>query len=181
MSKLTRTSSADLEIRGSDGRTVVGIAVPFSQPTEIRDYSGEYTETFQRGAFERTIRERGSKVKFLVAHDRLRLPIGRATLLREDTSGLYSEFRVSKTESGDEVLELIRDGALDALSIGFQPIRDLWSNDRRSVTRTEVKLVEVSAVSFPAFEGAQILGVRQRNPRIIDADNVSRRLRLLDL
>lgn len=175
--RLTRATPADLEVRG-DGRTVVGIAVPFDAPTPIRDVSGSYTETFRRGAFARTIRERGDKVKFLAQHDRRSLPLGRARVLREDTAGLYAEFRVSATTAGDDALELIRDGALDALSIGFRPVRDRWSADRSEVERLEVRLDEVSAVSFPAYESALIAGVRSGLPTI-PAEVARRRLELL--
>lgn len=156
---LNRAHQADLEIRG-DGRTVVGIAVPFDAPTPIRDASGSYTELFRRGAFAKTIRERGDRVKFLAQHDRRAMPLGRATLLREDAAGLYAEFRVSQTRDGDDALALIRDGALDALSIGFRPVKDVWNRDRSMVERTEARLDEVSAVSFPAYDGALIAGVR---------------------
>jgi HK97 family phage prohead protease len=155
--RLSRATPADLELRG-DGRTVTGLAVPFDAPTRVSDGLGSYLEVFRRGAFARTIAERGQRVKFLAQHDRRSLPIGRASLLREDAAGLYSEFRVSKTQAGDEVLELIRDGALDALSIGFRPVKDRQGPD--VLERIEVRLDEVSAVSFPAYEGAAITGVR---------------------
>jgi HK97 family phage prohead protease len=164
--RLERSSAADLEIR-SDGRTVAGIAVPYGEAAEIRSAQGTYRETFQHGAFARTISERGpERVKFLALHGRDRLPLGRATLLREDAAGLYGEFRVSKTNDGDQVLELIRDGALDALSIGFRPMRDEWSTDNRSVTRVEAALHEVSVVAFPAYENALVAGVRHDELRI---------------
>ncbi len=174
---LHRASPADLEVRG-DGRTVVGIAVPFDAPTSIRDASGTYTERFRRGAFARTIADRGSRVKFLAQHDRRSLPLGRAHMLREDAAGLYAEFRVSQTRDGDDALELIRDGALDAFSIGFRPIRDRWTADRSEVERLEVRLDEVSAVSFPAYESALIAGVRSGLPTI-PAEVAHRRLELL--
>jgi uncharacterized protein len=158
MNRLTRTSAADLEIRG-DGRTIVGIACPFGVPAQI----GSFRESFRRGAFARSISERGNKIKLLGLHDSGAYPIGRSTLLREDTAGLYLEARVSQTIAGDEVLALIRDGALDSLSIGFQPIRDEWSADRTTVVRSEVKLIEISVVTFPAYETAKITAVRGDN------------------
>ena len=151
----------DLEIRG-DGRTVYGLAVPYDQPAEIRDYQGTYTEVFRYGAFKRTIDERGKRVKFLANHDRQKLPLGKAMRLEEQTAGLVGEFRVSATPEGDAALELIRDGVLDSLSIGFKPVDtgDRWNPDRTLVERTEVALMEVSAVAFPAYDGALISGVR---------------------
>ena len=176
--RLNRAHPADLEVRG-DGRTVVGIAVPFDAPAQIRDAAGNYSEVFRRGAFARTIAERGDRVKFLAQHERRSLPLGRARVLREDATGLYAEFRVSKTTAGDEALELIRDGALDALSIGFRPLRDRWSADRSSVDRLEVRLDEVSAVAFPAYDGALIAAVRSDLPHI-SHEAARRRLALLE-
>ena len=160
----------DLEIRG-DGRTVYGLAVPYDTPTPIRDRSGAYDEVFRMGAFADTIRQRGERVKFLLNHDRQVLPLGKATALREDPAGLVGEFRVSSTAAGDEALELIRDGVLDALSIGFAPTpggdRGVPGRDP-IVERLAVKLMEVSAVAFPAYEGALISGVRTESDEADD-------------
>lgn len=155
---LYRASQPDLEVR-SDGRTVHGVAVPWDTPARVNDGFGPYTETFRRGSFERTIRERGHKVKALANHDRRSLPLGRAHVVREDAAGLYTELRVSKTRAGDEALELVRDGALDAFSVGFLPVKQVDGPDGL-VERTEVRLNEVSLVAFPAYDGAAIAGVR---------------------
>jgi uncharacterized protein len=176
---LTRYSPADLELRGADGRTIVGIAVPFDEPAKVRDDGGfPYTEVFRRGAFAKTIRERGpAGVKTFAKHQRSSLPIGRASLLREDAAGLYSELAVSKTTAGDEVLELVRDGALDGLSIGFVGIKERQSRD--ALERLEVALHEISVVDAASYASAVIAGVRSAEPRI-SAEAASRRLDLLD-
>jgi HK97 family phage prohead protease len=167
--RLHRAHRADLEVR-SDGRTIVGIAVPFDEETTIAERGRSYVEVFRRGAFARTIAERGAeRVKLLALHDRDTLPLGRATALREDPSGLYIEARVSDTRAGDEVLALVRDGALDALSVGFRPMRDRWNPERTHVERLEVSLAEVSVVPWGAFAGAVITGVRSHRSLPIDA------------
>ena len=176
MSVLFRINDgADLEIRG-DGRSIYGLAVPYNVSTRISSrLEGQFDETFRPGAFARTIRERSAKVRLHVLHDQTtRLPIGRATELREDPAGLVGEFRVSKTAAGDEVLELVRDGALDGLSIGFRPIRDRWSKGRQSVERLEVALSEVSVVASPAYADARIVGVRAATPYIPAGEAVER-------
>lgn len=150
--------NGDLSV-GRDGRTVTGVAVPFGTPAVVNDGYGSYQEEFRRGAFARTIAERGNRVKVLAQHNRQAMPIGRATLLREDSTGLYAELRISATAAGDEALELIRDGALDGLSIGFNDIRDERGPDG-TVIRTEVRLNEISVVPFAAYESAVITGVR---------------------
>ena len=176
----TRALSSDLEIRSSgDGRTVHGIVVPFDSPTQISDYDGDYQETFKRGAFTRSIAERGDRIKFLSQHQRTTNPLGRAVLLREDAAGLYGEFRVSQTQLGDEVLELIRDGALDSFSIGFQAIRETWNRNKTERVHYESKLTEVSVVSFPAYEQAHIAGVRAAQLPQLDSAQLAARLGLL--
>ncbi|MDV8008595.1 HK97 family phage prohead protease [Rhodococcus sp. IEGM 1318] len=176
----TRALSSDLEIRSTgDGRTVHGIVVPYDSPTIIRDVDGEYEETFKRGAFARSIAERGDRIKFLSQHQRANNPLGRAVLLREDENGLYGEFRVSATQAGDEALELIKDGALDSFSIGFQAIREQWTRNRSERTHYESKLLEVSVVSFPAYEQAHIAGVRAAQLSQLDSAQLAARLGLL--
>ena len=60
-----------------DGRTVVGVAVPFDAPTDV----GGYVESFVRGSFSRTIAERGpGRVKVLAQHAAGANPIGLFTI-----------------------------------------------------------------------------------------------------
>jgi HK97 family phage prohead protease len=160
--RLTRATPADLEIR-SDGRTVVGLVVPFGRQARVQDgpHGRPYMESFRRGAFARTIAERGAhRVKLLGQHNARSNPLGRATLLREDAAGLYGEFRISQTRAGDEHLALLRDGALDAFSVGFVPVAPAASHWAAEVERTEVALREVSLVSFPAYADALVSAVR---------------------
>lgn len=176
--RLTRTHRADLEVR-SDGRTVVGIVCPFDEETTVVERGRTYTEVFRRQAFDRTIAERGAeRVKLLALHNRETLPLGRATLLRPDSRGLYGEFRVSATVSGDEALALVVDGALDAFSVGFRPMPngDRWNRERSRVERVEVALAEVSLVPWGAYAGAVVQGVRTQ-PHLA-ADTARRRLSL---
>lgn len=156
---ISRAFTGDIEVRSDGtGRTVHGIVVPFDRVARVSDGGPSYDEAFQRGAFAKTIAERGSKVKLLSQHDSRSNPLGRATLLREDAAGLYGEFSVSKTRAGDEALELVRDGALDSFSVGFKPVNHAM---RAGVKwRTEVGLREASLVTFPAYEEAFVGGVR---------------------
>lgn len=164
---LSRAFVSDIEIRsGGDGRTVHGIVVPFDQVALVSDGGRPYKEAFQRGAFAKTIAERGNRVKLLSQHQSRLNPLGRATLLREDAAGLYGEFRVSATSAGDESLELVRDGALDSFSIGFKGIKHA---DRNGVKwRLEVRLREASLVTFPSYEGALVGGIRLYDDEDID-------------
>lgn len=149
------------------GRTVHGIAVPYEQVTTIRDFdpaSGklhEFPEKFVMGSFARSIRERGHKVKLLVGHDTRKLPVGKAVELREEPDGLHAAFEVADTTIGNDVLTAVRDGLAEGFSIGFQVVREEWINGVR--THLEAGLREVSVTAYPAYEGAQIAGVRTQH------------------
>jgi HK97 family phage prohead protease len=181
---LTRCFAGPIELRADcDGRTVFGLAVPYGSSADIPGgpYGETFRETFRAGAFAKSIAERGpAKTKLLAQHGRGgHLPVGRATALREDPSGLIIEGRISETPTGDEVLQLIRDGVLDSFSVGFDPIVDSWSADRTSVERVEARLREVSLTPFPAYADALVGGVRDSG-RSLSPEAVRRRLELLE-
>lgn len=145
-----------LEVRKEgDGRTIVGIAVPYDVEQRI---TPSLVEVFRKGVF-RDVTRAANRVKLLFQH-KTDAPIGRAVVLEERDGGLYGEFRISKTEAGDEALELIRDGVLSNLSVGFQPLKDEKRNG--VVNRVKAHLAEVSLVTFGAYgDSASIVAVRQ--------------------
>ncbi len=170
MSNLIRDFVADIEIRSDGtGRTVHGILVPYNTPARVSDGGPSYEEMFVLGAFERDIEARNGDfrgVKFLYQHNHDE-PIGRAVELREDASGLFGAFRVAKTARGDEVLELLREGVLDSFSIGFRPVDPAPGDPIKvgePVVRTKASLRETSLVTFPAYAGALVAGVRAIEP-----------------
>jgi hypothetical protein len=155
-----RNYDTTLEVRAEgDGRTVVGIAVPYDKEQRI---SPTMVEVFRKGVF-RDVTRAANRVKLLFQH-KTDTPIGRAIKLEEMDEGLYGEFRISKTEAGDEALELIRDGVLTNLSVGFSPLKD---EKRNGITnRIKAHLAEVSLVTFGAYgDAAQIVAVRQEIER----------------
>lgn len=118
---LYRAFTPDLEIKtrakGGDGRTVVGIAVPWDKPVRI---DARLTEQFANGAFNDQLRA-APRIPFAREHIKLGgTLIGRSLLYRNDGAGLYGEWRVSATPAGDETLALVEDGALDQLSVAFR-------------------------------------------------------------
>lgn len=177
MSHLYRTFTPDLEIRsrgqGGDGRTVVGIAVPYGRAQRI---DASLTEQFAMGAFARQVdairsgKSHPARVPFTREHMSLGgVLIGKTVDLREDAAGLYGEWRVSATAAGDETLELLRDGVLTDLSIGFRE-----GHNRRLangvIERVTAHLSEVAAVLQGAYgEGALVSAVRAADDTAADA------------
>jgi Escherichia/Staphylococcus phage prohead protease len=175
-----------------DGRTLVGLAVPYDEELDVSDWFDDYTEVFRKGAFAKTIRDRAKPVPLLVSHQHRALGIGRATALEETDAGLEAEFHLTEgVQAADEVLALVMDDAISGLSIGFEPIQQRETkgpartppSTRDLVERTEVALREVSVCNFPAYAGAGVTAVRAedvaRHPSI--ATLVAERARLHEL
>ncbi|MDQ1304718.1 MAG: uncharacterized protein QG671_545 [Actinomycetota bacterium] len=175
MTILFRTS----DVSPGSGRTVHGIAVPYGVVAEVSDGGKPYPERFAPGAFARSIRERGDKVRLFDSHNTRRLPIGRAAELREESDGLHVAFDIAATRDGDDALELVRSGTVDAFSVGFRGIREHVEDG--VTVRTEAALMEVSLVGLPAYAGAEIAGVRsQQSPLFIPRSVAQARLATLD-
>ncbi|MDT8442368.1 MAG: HK97 family phage prohead protease [Desulfuromonadales bacterium] len=142
-----------------DRRTFEGYASTFGNVDLVGD-------VVVRGAFSKTLKERGDRVKVLWQHD---APLGKPTEMHEDSEGLWVKGKVSKTRLGDEALELMRDGVVDSMSIGYAPLKSDPDPDRKGVTLLkEVKLYEFSPVTFPANESARIAGVKALAGRLTD-------------
>jgi hypothetical protein len=160
------------EIRSDgDGRTLVGYAAMFNRATTINSWEGNFKETIAPGAFSRSLKNSGDKVKILFNHgmdpsigDK---PLGRATVIREDQKGLYVEVPLSRTSYNDDLIALLDDGALDGMSFRFSVPSggDTWEYPTKGLptrTLTEVKLLELGPVTFPAYQ-ATSAGVRSRD------------------
>ena len=160
---------ADLEIRDSgDGRSIYGVIVPFDRETVINGREGKFREVFRAGAFRQSINNGVSRVKLFQNHNHLRGkdPIGVATSLTEERKQLVGEFRIGTGPDGEEALQKIRDGIFDAFSIGFADVPGKSHRSKDLIERTEVKLREVSVVSYPAYEDAAIAGIRAAFPEL---------------
>jgi len=129
-------------------RTITGIAVPYGQTANI---GGQYEEQFAPGAI-RSVED----TKLFYGHTE---PIGTVISGRETEAGYEITAKVSNTTRGNDVLELMRDGALNKFSVGFIPVES--KRDGNKVTRTAVDLKEVSVVPFPAYSSATITQVRE--------------------
>lgn len=118
-------------------------------------------DKIEKGAFKKTIAERFPKndIKILWQHDYTK-PIGLPTHMEEDSKGLFIQGRISKTALGDEAIELMKDGVVDKMSIGYDVVKDDISEDGQVRHLKELVLYEFSPVTFPMNTGADILSVK---------------------
>lgn len=112
-------------------------------------------DVIKQGAFSDINRS----VKMLYQHDASKL-LGTWDIVTEDEKGLMVEGDINlKTTLGRDVYELAKSGALSDMSVGFKT-QD-YEYDSKSVRHIKkAELFEVSLVSFPMNEKANILSVK---------------------
>tara|TARA_Y100000114_G_scaffold99157_1_gene92345 strand:- start:268 stop:945 length:678 start_codon:yes stop_codon:yes gene_type:complete len=114
-------------------------------------------DIIRKGAYQKTIQENGSRVKYLYQHNMMQ-PIGKMKELYEDDKGLVFVAEVPKTSLGKDVIELMKAGVITENSVGILPIVKEDMGDHRELK--EVKLFEVSAVTLAANDQAKIMDVK---------------------
>ena len=144
----------DFEIKSlaADG-TFAGYASVFHVMDNQRDI-------VQPGAFRTSLKAREKPVQLLWQHQWAE-PIGVIDSLFEDKRGLYMKGRLlMDVARAREAYALLKAGVLKGLSIGYSVKRA--SKDPSSGVRKlhEVDLWEVSLVTFPANEAAQVTVVK---------------------
>jgi HK97 family phage prohead protease len=116
----------------------------------VEDLAGDVVRA---GAFAHTL-ARSSSVGMLLSHVGGRTA-GRWTTMREDGRGLFVRgFVTDETAAGRTALQMIGDGALDGLSIGFVA-RDWSPRVVRGRELKRIELREISLVSEPMLPGAR--------------------------
>lgn len=142
---------------GTDGAMeFTGIGVPFNERIEVSDWFGPHSEEFAPGSVE--LAETGAKIYW--RHDEV---IGRVTEGRDVEAGFELDAKISDTTLGRDAYTMLRDGTIDRLSIGFQPIE--WrEDDEGHIVYTKVRAVEFSLVPFPAYASASVGAVRSAEP-----------------
>lgn len=196
----------DITIRSDGtGRTVEAYAAVFNDPTEIVDHEGHYREQLSPTAFNQTISRNGGKFPVLYNHGRTlmgtasdvgSMPIGTSVEVRPDVRGLLTVSRYNNNPLADQTLEAIRNGDISGMSWSGRIIAQDVKTPRRGftaaadgsltlVTRTEVALREFGPTPFPAYVGAEIIGVRSidlvRSVRDLDDDDRAELAALLNL
>lgn len=161
------------EAGDGNGLSFNGYASVTDTPYVVRDWMGDYTETISRGAFAKSLAERDD-VRLLVNHDGI--PIARTksgTLtLDEDDHGLRTE---ANLDGDSPLVQTVRSamarGDLDQMSFAFQATRQEWNEDYTQRTIREVKMFDVSVVTYPASDSTSAY------LRASDLDGVMRTLR----
>lgn len=160
----------------SDGRTMEGYFAVFNQRTKI-DSPAEspvpFYETMTAGSLTRSVKAQQGKLKLLFNHgfdpSIGKKPLGPIEELRADKVGGFVRARISDTSYGNDILQLIGDGAIDGMSFRANIVRDDWQYPtfkeakkgklpERMIHEASLES-ELGPVTFPAYE-ATTVGVR---------------------
>ena len=181
---LQRGFTANFRAAGSDdenaGHIVEGIAAVCEQETRIADIFGEFIEVIRKGAFDDTDFD---DVRLLVNHDFSGIALARSRRnnksdkpntmqLFVDDNGdvnIKADLDTENNEQARALYSAISRGDMDGMSFCFYVAEEnqRWS-DRDGVKVREIlkvdKVIEVSAVNFPAYGGTNI------DSRSLDSD-----------
>lgn len=151
-----RFSFDEVELREEDDGSITfdGIASVVEAPYMVRDAFGEFEETFTKGAFNKTLKEKDD-IRLLVNHDGI--PLARRRGARGDTLKLTVEPHlraVAPLDPASPLVQTVRSamdrGDMDQMSIGFRATRQEWNADYTQRTIREAQLFDVSLVTYPA-------------------------------
>ncbi len=153
-----------------------------------------YGDVVKRGAFAKTLAERwngGKGIPFLWAHkmDDLKAFIGTAEA-EEDEKGLRFVATFDDTEEAQKVRQLYKDGRLRKFSFAYDVKEEglvTLEDGMKANELRELDLFEISAVTVPANDDADVVDVKSAEPEAKsgarnskkDADRISQAIALL--
>lgn len=168
-----RTLTMRFECRTSDngaGLDIEGRAVPFG---DVIDLGWHGSETFDADC----VFDGLDNVKLTLDHDHV---VGRATGFDQRDDGLYMTAHISDTTEGRDIAQLMRDGAIDSLSVGFIP-NENHIDKSGVIHRRRVTLMEVAVTGIPAYKNATITNQRTKGKEpAMDPNQIMQRLEELE-
>lgn len=160
--ELRELTTEKIELREDENgnRTLSGYAVKWEKKSHVLGYFRKFREQFKKGAFADSLSN--DDQRFLWSHDTSKV-LGRTknnTLrLSEDDIGLRFELDLPDTTLGEDTYKSIKRGDVDGVSFGFSMIsHDIEEPDDDLMLRTvtKAKLLEVSAIAFPAYPDSEV-------------------------
>jgi HK97 family phage prohead protease len=156
LKEFRRFTIRTVEVRAKDdGGTSIdieGYASITDEPYTVSDFMGEYEEVISAGAFKKTLAEKDD-VRLLFNHDGIPLARTKSDTLTlvEDSKGLKVDATLD-TRSGlaNDLVVALERGDLDEMSFAFKVERQEWNEDWTQRWINEVKLYDVSVVTYPA-------------------------------
>jgi HK97 family phage prohead protease len=158
MDKLTNFGRIELKFAAPDADTKT---MTFSGYGARFGNVDSYGDIIAPGAFTKSLAAHeaaGTMPMMFFNHDAFAMPIGKWHKMSEDDTGLLVEGELIDTATGRDAYVALKSGAITGLSIGFRVTG--YEIEGKNRTITEVDLLEVSAVTFPANDLARVSDVK---------------------
>lgn len=155
-----REFAVDLEASG-DGRTLDLRVVPYNVVARVADPPDylPYDEVWLPGVFEK---QRNAANRLLVNFEHeggISGVVGRGVEYRDSDQAMEASVRMLNAQDADKALELVNEGVLDGVSLEATPLKSIREDG--VVKRVKAHLINIALCRRPAFEGAQVLAVRE--------------------
>lgn len=162
---------------GNDNKgEITGRPIVYGQKTDI---GGMFAEVIEKGALDKTDL---TDVRFLVNHDFSKIPLARSRKntknstmqLMPDNDGLGIKVRLDTENNADAraLYSAIERGDISGMSFKFGVDDEEWEDLKSDYPTRHIKaistVVEVSAVTFPAYEGTSIDTVRSKDREALE-------------
>ena len=136
----------------------------FSGYCNVFDVKDSYGDVVKKGAFLNSLNDwqtNGKMPPVLWQHNRTEV-IGVWTKLHEDDHGLYGEGKllIDDIAKAKEAYALIKNRAIDGLSIGYYTKKWAWDEENGVLELLELELREVSIVTFPANADSTVANIK---------------------
>ena len=157
------------ELSDEYGKHLTGHPIVFDSETEIYSPArGQFIEVIEKGALDDTdLRD----VRFLINHNTDMIPLARSRnntpnstmqMVIDPEQGMFIRVNLD-TENNTEARNLysaVERGDITGMSFMFADVKDKWENAKGDLPKRHVRsigrILEVSAVTFPAYEATSI-------------------------
>jgi HK97 family phage prohead protease len=142
-------------------------------PTSSWSLSPEWKDRIVPGAFQRTLAEQakaGIMPAMLYMHERGNV-VGAWRTLGEGGGGLQGQGVVAegaKAPNGETLYNLMKLGALNAMSIGFSVRKQTLDQEKKIRDILDVDLSEISIVDVPGIQRARMTDVKSLDPNYLE-------------
>jgi HK97 family phage prohead protease len=158
-----------IELRFDEGKppTLSGYALVYENRYDIGGgpERGGFTETIARGAATKSSKE--ADVKLLVNHGGVPLARSKSGTLTLESDDIGLRVSAELDPANPVVAELrsaMARGDMDEMSFAFRAVRQSWDDAYEVRTINELKLFDVSVVTFPA-NPATVAQIRSEQPK----------------
>lgn len=137
----------------------------FEGYASVFDHTDSVHDKVVKGAFKSSLtchKEKGTLPALLWQHD-TNEPIGKWIGVYEDSHGLFvrGKLYIDDIPRARQAFKLMSEQAMTGLSIGFKALESYKDPHTGERVLTQIDLLEISLVTFPALDAARVSSVKQ--------------------